>query len=754
MGQRVNNKRKRFSTLVSLSFIGFVLVPFTLASVFLSYRHHQSMEEIGRDAMQQAAHFRLSVFEQRMHEISFDLYRLASTQGISTFEHTSGQSQHVDKALESFQQQHSEVMGVFLMHPRDGITSAAPKDFYRVNSPKIETYNQQYAAVKTSKMRPELHLVSRGQLSNVIEAPEQHKYLLLLSVPILSFTESIVEPVSVQAVLWTLLDVGLLMSIDPIAVDNNSVSVRLWGGDTLLYTAGNYQTNPKAWASSLVTHDYFLKGEPLRVEEFQSPRSILGDTTSTVWQSALLLLGLWVIAVAVVRTIERKLQEPLEALLRDTEMISEGIYNEPSNGSEFEEFDRVLTHLDRMAATIDIQMRSMAQARDQAQASELQKTRFFSDVSHELRAPLNGMQAILDLLESQESLSPRQSEYIASAKQACHLMQQSLDRSLDFAKMEHGGVQLINMPFIPADCIEGAVAGMKANAERKGLLLDIRLADELNKTWFGDPARLHQLVFNVISNAIKFTDVGTVSVHGYLEETQQKYTLNVSVRDTGQGIHTDQQKFIFERFWQGDHPSNRQAMGSGLGLFIARHIVEAMRGHISLKSVVGVGTEVNIVIPLTQVGRSEAFGRRDEDSRALHEDFSSKDVPSFKHRHITIVEDDQLSLELLQFMLELTEAQIMAFREGESLLAYLKEGKTDLILMDFSLPVMTGLDTLKAIRAMGNDVPVVIQSGNVNDEDIQALMALGTSRVMEKPIDALDLYSTISDVFDKRANDQ
>jgi two-component system, sensor histidine kinase len=747
MGHSENIKRKRFSTLVRLSFIALVLLPFTLASIYLSFSHYQNMQEVSREAFNRAAQFRLAVLEQRLHDISFDLYQLAHTQDLSTFADSSGQFQFVDKALENFYQRHDDVFGVFVMHPVDGITSAAPSDFYRVNSPKMDAFTQQYTSISTPVFRPALDIISRAQLSNVIQDSEKHSYFLLMSVPIEAQALSFITPVAVNAVLWAVIDLNHVLTLRALNETQASVPLRLYAGNTLLYEDGRDQETSEEAVIAIETKDHLVDGQALRLETLQRSQGVLGLDYGPIWQTLWLLVGVWILAALVIRTINIKLQQPLLALMEETERISAGNFDTPSKGAEFEEFNTVLSHLNQMAATIDIQMRSMAQSRDQAQQSELQKTHFFTNISHELRAPLNGIQVMLDLIAKDDTPRHRQADYIASAQHACHVLQQSLDRSLDFAKMEHGGVQLINMPFNPAETIEDALLSMKANAERKGLTFELQLDPALDHTWFADPARIHQVIFNVISNAIKFTEKGSVSVHGHIEEKHQKFTLVVVVRDTGQGISAEHQRFIFDRFWQAAPTTPNQVVGSGLGLYLARHILNAMHGEIIVKSDVGVGTDVSLFIPLTALGHQENSGMNASPSSALHHDFTRKAVPLFKYRHFTILEDEQVSLELLQFMLEHTGATVTAFQHGEEFLSYLESAQTDVILMDLSLPGMSGVQVLKIMRERGYQVPVIVQSGNVIEGDGEALTELGVSDIIEKPFDALALYAVLKKVL-------
>ena len=603
MSQSIHNKRKHFGRLVSLSVIGLVMIPLTLASAFVSYRYYQNVIAIGNDTMQQASKFRVAAMEQRLREIGFDLYMLSNIDGIANFHTGPGRMPFVEKLLETFKQRNPDVEGVYIHAAEDGIVAAAPSRFMAVNSPKLDAMTQTLMATSATASRPYLNLLSRGQLSNVLELSENNRQLMVMAVPIKTPTDSIIQPFKVSAMLWVVINAESMQAIQEALHDPQDIHLSLWANDNLIFDGGEY-TNVASGFHSDISSGVAVDTSPvsvLRLEEYRSPQAFVGDGLNQLWQYGAMLLGLWGLAIGVMRGIERKLQEPIRALLRETEMISAGVFDMPGKGSEFEEFDSVLRHLNSMAATLDIQMRSMELARDQAQLSEQQKSRFFAEVSHEMRGPLNSLKGVLQHLQHDTDLGSRQKDHVSSALLANERLGNILDQSLDFAKLESGGVQLTNMPFIPSECIAETLQTMRANAERKGLAFDVDLQESLHNTWFSDPAKINQVVFNVLANAVKYTDKGSIAVLGEIEDNHHKYLLKLIVRDTGHGVSAEQQPFIFERFWQGEQQENRRGMGTGLGLYIAKQVVDHMRGEILVQSVPSVGTEITLLFPITKV---------------------------------------------------------------------------------------------------------------------------------------------------------
>jgi|GEM_PF-2827088 len=382
--------------------------------------------------------------------------------------------------------------------------------------------------------------------------------------------------------------------------------------------------------------------------------------------------------------------------------------------------------------------RELLKANKIAEQSIRARDLFLANMSHEMRTPISGIIGMTHLL-SLTHPTPEQHKYLNAVKFSADTLLVLISDVLDFAKIESGKIEFERFPFRIRDVLRGLVDTLSFQAKEKGLSLVSALDDSLPETLIGDPVRLHQILLNLVGNAIKFTDSGEVSVHaGRAERTLDRECVRFVVSDTGIGISTENQAHIFDRFTQVNGGSGRTLGGAGLGLSIVRELVEGLGGRIEVESKQGAGSAFTVVLPFEEI--SDAFTSRNQDGAA-----QSLDI-SLRGSKILVVEDNEINRFVIRCLLEKWGACIEVAGNGHRALEFLREQSFDLVLMDIQMPEMDGYDTARAIRRdLGLlDLPVLALTASTLTEDRDRITDAGMNDLIFKPFDPNDLRLCIA----------
>jgi signal transduction histidine kinase/AmiR/NasT family two-component response regulator len=478
-------------------------------------------------------------------------------------------------------------------------------------------------------------------------------------------------------------------------------------------------------------------------------RNMLSALTIALLGATLSGLG----AQALVRALLGPLGELERAVGRVAQTKNFAVRVTPRSNDELGRLTRGFNALLRELSGYDGDLRrvlaDLIVAKDAAEEANVMKSQFLANMSHEIRTPLNGVLGMAQVM-ALTPLDKTQAEQLDVIRSSGAALLSVLNDLLDLSKIEAGLMELEDAPFDLADVAQGAYATFTSIANASGVEFSMSIDDEAQGMWRGDSVRLRQVLYNLISNALKFTSEGEVCVDIRGEPSPAGKALTISIRDTGIGIAADVLPKLFHKFVQADSSTTRRFGGTGLGLTICKQIVELMGGTIGVESRLGEGATFRVRLPLTWLGEAlplpspPVLAERDPQT-------------SLEGLRVLAAEDNATNQLVLKTVLHSLGLHPVIVENGRQAVEAWAREHFDLVLMDIQMPQMDGLAATAEIRrreaAAGvGRTPIVALSANVMKDQVAEYLAAGMDAHLGKPIQIAELYRALLAVRAGRAS--
>lgn len=478
---------------------------------------------------------------------------------------------------------------------------------------------------------------------------------------------------------------------------------------------------------------------------------------AVLWLIITLSLSIGIISILIAVSVSRGVVKGVREIIKGTDLVSRGILNARVKVYSGDEIGRLAIAFNQMTETLEQNLYhiqelkdtgvSLKREKEKAEASEKAKRLFLAKMSHEIRTPMNAILGFARLLE--ESLTTReQQEYIRIIIKSGDSLLVILNDILDFSRMEAGKIVFEKLPFSPGAVIQTAMLMMEPKARQKDLFIECILDRELPETVLGDSVRLNQVLLNLVSNSIKFTHTGHITIVARcVEEREEGYLLHFGVQDTGIGIPVEMQERIFESFEQVPGADVQRFGGMGLGLSIVKQLIELQRGELFVDSKPGQGANFYFRLYFLKDRKTTAPGMPAKESAA---------TGGANGIRVLVVEDNRINQLLVMKVLKKQGFDTDLAENGMEALEKLQQRDFDIIIMDLQMPVMDGYEAAQRIRGLAGaqkDIPIIALSAHTFKGEYERCLETGINDFISKPFDKEELYNKICSLVKNKKPD-